>query len=271
MGWCGGGRDDPVVVYRRYAWNRGLPFGSGAVCGGRGQLAESVFPLSLIQAAGRPFHSREGPPFGLTGLSETSNVTRLVEERTFRARVLTSPNDPNRHCPRRALWTPAQCKRKPIHGTTLRYRCQVACPSTGMTMMRPRNAGIDPITRPAATIRPQSAIGPGFAATARIDVHTAASRPTSRSSKSGNDTTLIASTSKAKRNPTPTPTRIIVQPALVVNTSWTNAAIETGGSGPRVSWYISLAASSQSRKIASSTNPSIRIAPNPGEPITSNA
>jgi len=101
MGWCGGGRDDPAVVYRRYAWNCGLPFGSGAVCGGRGQLAESVFPLSLIQAAGRPFHSREGPPFGLTGLSETSNVTRprLVEERTFRARVLTSPNDPNRHCP----------------------------------------------------------------------------------------------------------------------------------------------------------------------------
>jgi len=101
MGWCGGGRDDPVVVYRRYDWNRGLPFGSGAVCGGRGQLAESVFPLSLIQAAGRPFHSREGPPFGLTGLSETSNVTRprLVEERTFRARVLTSPNDPNRTLP----------------------------------------------------------------------------------------------------------------------------------------------------------------------------
>ena len=90
-----------MVVYRRYAWNRGLPFGSGAVCGGRGQLAESVFPLSLIQAAGRPFHSREGPPFGLTGLSETSNVTRprLVEERTFRARVLTSPNDPNRTLP----------------------------------------------------------------------------------------------------------------------------------------------------------------------------
>src|SRR6187455_2655768 len=76
MGWCGGGTDDPVVVYRRYAWNRGLPFGSGAVGGGRGQLAESVFPLSLIQAVGRPFHSREGPPFGLTGLSETSNVTR---------------------------------------------------------------------------------------------------------------------------------------------------------------------------------------------------
>jgi hypothetical protein len=34
----------------------------------------------------------------------------------------------------------------------------------------------------------------------------------------------------------------------VVNTSRTKAPIETGGSGPRVSWYMTLAASSQSRK-----------------------
>ena len=52
----------------------------------------------------------------------------------------------------------------------MRYRCQVACPSTGMTMMRPRNAGIDPIIRPPATIRPQTAIGPGLAVTALIEV-----------------------------------------------------------------------------------------------------
>src|SRR5713101_6253999 len=120
-------------------------------------------------------------------------------------------------------------------GTTLRYRCQVECPSTGRTMSRPTNNGIDPITRPPATISPQMAIGPGFATTARTDVHTAASSPTSRSSSSGNDTTLIASTSKAKRKPTPTPTQIITQPAPVVNTSRANAAIETGGSGPRES------------------------------------
>jgi hypothetical protein len=61
-----------------------------------------------------------------------------------------------------------------------------------MTIMRPSKTGIDPITRLPATIKPQSAIGPGFAATARIDVHTALSSPTSRSSNSGNDTTLIA-------------------------------------------------------------------------------
>src|SRR5262249_59282593 len=139
-----------------------------------------------------------------------------------------------------------------------------------MTMMRPRNAGIDPITRPAATIRPQTAIGPGFAVTALIEVNTAVRSPTSRSSNSGNDTTLIASTSKAKIKPTPTPTKIIAQPALVVNTSRAKAVIETGGSGPRVSSYIMLAASSQSRKIASSINPSASIAPNAGDPITPN-
>src|SRR5262249_35753004 len=61
-------------------------------------------------------------------------------------------------------------------------------------------------------------------------------KPTSRSSSSGNDTTLIASTSKANRKPTPTPTTIIVQPAEVVNTSRANAVIESGGSGPSVSW-----------------------------------
>ena len=80
-----------------------------------------------------------------------------------------------------------------------------------MTKMRPRNAGNDPITRLAATIKPQTAIGPGFAATARIDVHTAASSPTSRSSNSGNDTTLMASTSKAKRKPTQQRQRFIVE------------------------------------------------------------
>lgn len=91
---------------------------SGAVCGGRGQLAESVFP----------FHSREGPPFGLTGLLETSNVTRprLVEERTFRARVLTSPNDPNRTLPYGARLDASAVQAQADHSTTLRYRCQVA-------------------------------------------------------------------------------------------------------------------------------------------------
>lgn len=113
-------------------------------------------------------------------------------------------------------------------GTTLRYKCQVAWPSTGMTITRPMKNGIDPITRAPATIAPHAAIGPGFAITARTDVETAVTNPALRSSSSGNDTTLIASTSRAKRNPTPTPATISTRPASVVNTSRTNAARDRG-------------------------------------------
>src|ERR1700736_779539 len=119
-------------------------------------------------------------------------------------------------------------------GTTLRYRCQVACPSTGSTMIRPRKNGIDPTSRLAATTNPHKAIGTGFTVTARTDVNTAAPSPTSRSSNSGKDTTLISSTSRAKRKPTLIPTAIIAQPALVVKMSRTNESKEAGGSGPRV-------------------------------------
>src|SRR5687768_5046922 len=103
-----------------------------------------------------------------------------------------------------------------------------------MTMARPTNKGIDPITRPAATTNPHNAMGTGFAITARTEVHIAVATPTFRSSNSGNDTTLIESTSTANRKPTPTPTMIRVQPAPVVNTSRINELIEAGGSGPRV-------------------------------------
>src|SRR5438552_8036195 len=101
-------------------------------------------------------------------------------------------------------------------------------------MTRPRKKGSDAITRPPATISPQAAIGAGLAITARIDVRTAVSTPTSRSSSNGNDTTLIDIANKAKRKPTPTPTAIIAQPASVVNTSRTNEATELGGAGPSV-------------------------------------
>ena len=45
-----------------------------------------------------------------------------------------------------------------------------SCNPMVVFLMRPRNAGIDPITRPPATIRPQTAIGPGFVATIRADM-----------------------------------------------------------------------------------------------------
>ncbi len=54
--------------------------------------------------------------------------------------------------------------------TTLRYRCQVACPSTGITTERPTNKGKEPISRATATMRPHMAIVIGFARTALIDV-----------------------------------------------------------------------------------------------------
>src|SRR5271166_1240594 len=118
--------------------------------------------------------------------------------------------------------------------TTLRYRCHVACPSTGKTTTNPTRNGTDPRTRPPATISPQIAMMSGFAATARTDVATAVPIPALRSSNNGNDTTLIASTRTANRNPTPTPTTNIVHPALVANTSWTNVSVDTGGMGPSV-------------------------------------
>src|SRR5258708_5748507 len=103
-----------------------------------------------------------------------------------------------------------------------------------MTTISPRNTGSEPSTRPPATIRPHAAIGTGFSATARIDVLIAVPSATSRSISSGNDTTLIASTSTANRKPTPMPTTIIDQPAGVVSTSRTNVSIEAGGVGPSV-------------------------------------
>ncbi len=54
--------------------------------------------------------------------------------------------------------------------TTLRYRCQVACPSTGIATARPTKNGKEPRNRTPATIMPHSAMGTGFATTALIDV-----------------------------------------------------------------------------------------------------
>src|SRR3546814_11999270 len=98
-----------------------------------------------------------------------------------------------------------------------------------MTKTRPRNRGIDPSTRPPTTINPQTAMGMGFAATARIDVRTAVASPTFRSSNSGNDTTLIVSTTTANTKPTPTQTPIITQPAHVVTTPRPTAHIAEHG------------------------------------------
>ena len=68
----------------------------------------------------------------------------------------------------------------------------------------------------------------GFSATARTDVSSATAAPTSRSSSSGNETTLMVKTSAANRNPTPVPTMMRLQPAGVNSTSSMNWRIEAG-------------------------------------------
>ena len=47
--------------------------------------------------------------------------------------------------------------------TTLRYRCQVACPSTGITTASPARNGTAPSTSKLTTIKPHSIIVPGLA------------------------------------------------------------------------------------------------------------
>ena len=104
----------------------------------------------------------------------------------------------------------------------------MAWPSTGITTVRPRKNGIEPIRSDAATINPHSAMVSGFLATTRIEVSTATAAPTSRSSNSGNEIALMVSTITANRKPTPVPTTISIQPARVLNTSLMNWVIDAG-------------------------------------------
>ncbi len=69
----------------------------------------------------------------------------------------------------------------------------------------------------------------GFFSVARTDVRTATTAPTSRSSSSGNDTTLMLSTPAANKKPTPLPTMISVHPARVVKTRRRKSGINPGG------------------------------------------
>src|SRR5438034_9901219 len=62
-----------------------------------------------------------------------------------------------------------------------------------------------PITRVTATNSPQAAIISGLRRTALTDVCIATIAPTSRSSSSGKETTLIVSTKTANRKPMPFP------------------------------------------------------------------
>src|SRR6266545_250058 len=88
-----------------------------------------------------------------------------------------------------------------------------------------------------ATIKPQIAIVTGFAATARTEVISAAAAPTSRSSSSGKDTTLMVKATTAKTKPIALPKTMSFHPAGVVNTAFTKVAIESGAAyTPNSDW-----------------------------------
>ena len=70
----------------------------------------------------------------------------------------------------------------------------------------------------------------GLAATARTEVSTASTAPTSRSTSSGNATTLMINTVTANRKPMKLPTMISVHPAGVVKTWRTKCGIDAAGS-----------------------------------------
>src|SRR5262249_18873146 len=100
--------------------------------------------------------------------------------------------------------------------------------STGNTSASPTKNANEPITRMTATKSPQAAIISGLRRTALTDVCTATIAPTSRSSSSGKETTLIVSTKTANRKPMPFPAMMRIQPSEVVKMSLRNCPIDSG-------------------------------------------
>ncbi|HWV80180.1 MAG TPA: hypothetical protein VNZ50_02025 [Hyphomicrobiaceae bacterium] len=97
-----------------------------------------------------------------------------------------------------------------------------------MTTASPTNRGNEPISNPPAMIAAQIAITSGLVATALMDVVTATAAPTSRSSNSGNEMTLITKTNAAKAAPTRLPTTIRLRPDSVVSTLDMKAPSDSG-------------------------------------------
>ena len=62
------------------------------------------------------------------------------------------------------------CRGAGQYSTTLRYRCQAACPITGKATARPMKTGTAPMNRVPAMMKPHIPIIIGFARTALIDV-----------------------------------------------------------------------------------------------------
>jgi hypothetical protein len=131
-----------------------------------------------------------------------------------------------------------QCVQEPTYGWLMRFlHGGVPIGFRHLQDRRVRVLRLDPVQRAAGTINRVAplrvAMGTGLAATARTDVSTAAIAPTSRSSSSGNETTLIIKTASANRKPMPLPTMMSIQPAGVVKTWRTKSGIEAAGSEPK--------------------------------------
>src|ERR1700745_2282689 len=112
-------------------------------------------------------------------------------------------------------------------------------------MIRPRNQGITETISNATMTAAQPIIGTGLATTARTLVTIAVTKSTSRSSSSGNDTTVSENRISDNTAPSRLPIARNSSPAFVVSTTVRNSLmLENDTLGPRRSeikshtWYI---------------------------------
>src|SRR6267142_4307281 len=104
-----------------------------------------------------------------------------------------------------------------------RYRCQVAWPSTGSVTRSPRKYGSAETISNTTMTAAHPIIGTGFITTARTLVIIAVTQSTSRSSNSGNDTTVSENRISDSAAPTALPMARNSRPSLVVSTTVMNS------------------------------------------------
>src|SRR5450756_2017825 len=104
-----------------------------------------------------------------------------------------------------------------------RYKCQVVCPSTGSVTNSPRKYGSAETISSTTMTAAQLIIGSGLVTTARTLVINAVTKSTSRSSSSGNDTTVSENRISDSAAPTALPMARNTSPSLVVSTTVMNS------------------------------------------------
>src|ERR1700730_7852816 len=128
-----------------------------------------------------------------------------------------------------------------------RYKCHVAWPSTGSVTNSPKKYGIAETISSTTMTAAQPIIGTGLVTTARTLVTIAVTKSTSRSSSSGNDTTVSENRISDSAAPSRLPMARNSSPSLVVVTSVTNSLkLENDALSPSRSairsrtWYIQI-------------------------------